>query len=93
MLPVSHVMVSRFESESQDPHQDSPHIKMEYTDITIDKKIPDLIVPLTPLRTYTGPGVIMENIPDVLEAHNIIIDSKLPNYLGCRIPVAGELKS
>ena len=48
-------------------------------------------IPRSSLHLYKGPPVNWDNAPDILQAHNLVKDSKLPNYLGCRIPVDSGL--
>ena len=48
-------------------------------------------IPLTDLKTYKGPKMEVSAVP-LLEAHKIIRNSKLPNFLKCRIPVDTQLK-
>ena len=49
-------------------------------------------IPLTDLKLYTGPDVKWDVVPNVLQAHKIIKDSGLPNFLSSRIPMQGPLK-
>ena len=49
-------------------------------------------IPLTNLRTYTGPENTCKVIPIVVQAHTIIKHSGLLTFLSCRIPVQGPLK-
>ena len=44
-------------------------------------------IPKAPLRVYTGEVVHWQNIPNTLEAHQLIKSTKIPNYMKCRIPV------
>ena len=44
-------------------------------------------VPLTDLKIYTGPPVKWDIVPDIIEAHNLVRQSGVPNFLKCRIPV------
>ena len=48
-------------------------------------------IPRSSLHLYKGPPVNWDNAPDILQAHKLVKDSKLPNYLGCRIPVDSGL--
>ena len=50
-------------------------------------------VPLTPLLLYQGPPKIWQACPDIIQAHKLIQKSGLPNFLSCRIPIQGQLKS
>ena len=49
-------------------------------------------LPYNDLLVYTGQEVIWANIPNIIEAHNLIRKSGLPNFLGQRIPVQSQLK-
>ena len=49
-------------------------------------------IPLTDVKTYQGPPVTWHNNIDILEAHSIIRNSGVPNFLKCRIPVQTQLK-
>ena len=44
-------------------------------------------VPLTDLKVYTGPPVKWDIVSDIIEAHNLVTQSGVPNFLKCRIPV------
>ena len=44
-------------------------------------------LPKSVLKTYTGEVVKWDDTPHILQAHQLIRDSKLPNFLYCRIPV------
>ena len=48
-------------------------------------------IPLNDLQIYNGPDISWQNIPDILEAHKIIRNSGVPNYLKSRIPVPTQL--
>ena len=48
-------------------------------------------IPLNDLKLYNGPDIFWQNIPDVLQAHKIIRDSGVPNFLKSRIPVPTQL--
>ena len=43
------------------------------------------------LRVYTGEVVHWQNIPNTLEAHQLIKATKTPNYMKCCIPVQSGL--
>ena len=67
-----------------------PHIDMKPDDSTpIAKNFG--FIPKSPLQLYTGEVVHWENIPDTLQAHQLIQDTKMPNYMKCRIPVQSGL--
>ena len=48
-------------------------------------------IPKSPLKLYAGSPVIWNELPDILQAHTLVKASKLPNYMGCRIPVNSGL--
>ena len=48
-------------------------------------------VPLTPLQTYQGPTIEWNSIPDVIQAHKIVRQTDLPNFMAARVPVRGQL--
>ena len=48
-------------------------------------------IPLTAIKTYEGPVKIWNVITDLFAAHNLIKASRLPNFLGLRIPVDTNL--
>ena len=48
-------------------------------------------IPLDQFVTYQGPDVYWETIPDIFQAHRLIKDSGIPNFLGHRIPVQTNL--
>ena len=50
-------------------------------------------VPLTDLKTYTGPPVKWDVLPDIIQAHNLVAESGVPNFLKCRIPVETNLNA
>ena len=43
-------------------------------------------VPLTPLTVYEGPPKMWQSCPDIIQAHKIMKETGLPNFLSCRIP-------
>ena len=50
-------------------------------------------VPFTDLKIYTGPPVKWDIVPDIIEAHNLVRQSGVPNFLKCRIPVETSLNA
>ena len=50
-------------------------------------------VPLTDLKIYTGPPVKWDVVPDIIQAHNLVRNSGVPNFLKCRIPVETNLNA
>ena len=44
-------------------------------------------IPLNDLMVYTGPEVIWGSVPDIVEAHEKIQRSGLPNFMHARIPL------
>ena len=48
-------------------------------------------IPLNDLLVYNGPHVSCQKIPDILQAHNTIQHSGVPNFWKARIPVATQL--
>ena len=48
-------------------------------------------IPKSSLRLYTGPTVTWNEVPHIFQAHALVKNSKLPNYMGCRIPVNSGL--
>ena len=51
------------------------------------------LVPLTPRLVYEGSPKIWQACPDIIQAHKLIQESGLPNFLSCRIIIQGQLKS
>ena len=49
-------------------------------------------IPLTTIKTYSGPHVALNKVPEVFRAYNLIKHSGLPNLLYMRIPVQTNLK-
>ena len=49
-------------------------------------------IPFTPIVIYQRPFKVWHSIPDVLEAHKMIRDSGVQNFLRLRIPVNTKLK-
>ena len=49
-------------------------------------------IPKGPLKLYDGNPTTCNCISDIIRAHLMIKDSGIPNYIGCRIPVASNLK-
>ena len=49
-------------------------------------------LPLNDLMVYTGEHITWTKVPSVIEAHKIIKESAIPNFMGARIPVASQLK-
>ena len=48
-------------------------------------------IPKGPLRLYHGDPGVCNRIPDIITAHLLVKICGLPNYLGCRVPVASNL--
>ena len=48
-------------------------------------------LPITDQIVYEGPPTTNAPMSDILQAHSKIRQSQLPNFLGCRIPVKGQL--
>ena len=48
-------------------------------------------LPLNDLMVYTGEEVIWADVPNIIEAHKIIKNLAMPNFMGARIPVSGQL--
>ena len=49
-------------------------------------------IPLTDVKTYQGPPIQWDKEIDILEAHSIIRNSGVPNFLKCRIPIQTQLR-
>ena len=49
------------------------------------------VIPLSPLKIYTGLPTNNQNIPDPLLVHHLVCASGCPNFLGFRIPVHSNL--
>ena len=49
-------------------------------------------IPLTPMLLYQGSHKAWQEVPGILQAHRMIRDSGLPNFLGLRIPGTTNLK-
>ena len=47
-------------------------------------------LPLNNLMFYTGHNIVWSQVPNIVEAHNIVRHSKKPNFMGARIPVASR---
>ena len=48
-------------------------------------------IPKSSLKLYTGPTVTWNEVPHIFQVHASVKTSKLPNYMGCRIPVNSGL--
>ena len=48
-------------------------------------------IPLNDLKVYEGPDIVWKKVPDIIEAHKIIRNSGVPNFLKSRIPVPTQL--
>ena len=49
-------------------------------------------VPFSPIKIFTGEPTYWERIPGIIQAHRLIRQSGLSNFLGFRIPVSTQLK-
>ena len=49
-------------------------------------------IPLTPMLLYQGSHKTWQQVPGVLQAHEMIRERGMPNFLGLRIPVKTNLK-
>ena len=47
-------------------------------------------LPLNNLMVYTGDDIVWSQVPNIVEAHTIVRNSKKPNFMGARIPVASQ---
>ena len=63
-----------------------------YLQCTEQMMVPFGFIPITSLQEYHGPPIHWQTVPDMLKAHKIIIESGLPNFMKCRIPVQTHLK-
>ena len=50
-------------------------------------------IPLNDLHIYKGPAIQWKSVPDIWQANKLIRESKVPNFLNCRIPVKTQLNS
>ena len=48
-------------------------------------------IPLNDLHIYKGPAIQWNSLPDIWQANKLIHESKVPNFLNCRIPVKTQL--
>ena len=48
-------------------------------------------LPLNNLMTYIGEEVTWQEVPSIIEAHKIVRNSAMPNFMGVRIPVDSQL--
>ena len=48
-------------------------------------------IPLNDLHIYKGPEIQWKSLPDIWQANKLIRESKVPNFLNCRIPVKTQL--
>ena len=48
-------------------------------------------IPLNNLHIYKGPAIQWKSLPDIWQANKLIRESKVPNFLNCRIPVKTQL--
>ena len=48
-------------------------------------------IPLNDLHIYKGPDIQWNSLPDIWQANKLIRESKVPNFLNCRIPVKTQL--
>ena len=48
-------------------------------------------IPLNDLRVYKGPQIQWKSLPDIWQANKLIRETKVPNFLNCRIPVKTQL--
>ena len=97
--PISRQILTRnLEPQYVDPILESyvscgdkalPHIDMKPDNSPCSKHFG--FIPKSHLQVYTGEVVHWENIPDTLQAHQLIKDTKMPNYMKCRIPVQSGL--
>ena len=49
-------------------------------------------IPSNHISLFDGTPTYWEKIPDIIQAHKLIRDSGLPNFLGLHIPVGTRLK-
>ena len=48
-------------------------------------------IPLNDLQVYKGPQIQWKSLPDIWQANKLIRETKVPNFLNCRIPVKTQL--
>ena len=49
-------------------------------------------IPVSEIVSFDGTPTYLKEVPNIIQAHNLIRNSGLPNFLGLRIPVATRLK-
>ena len=49
-------------------------------------------IPLSEIASFNGTPMYWKEVPNIIQAHKLIRNSGLPNFLGLRIPVATRLK-
>ena len=69
------------------------HLCQDYNNCIQQTGLEVGFVPFTPLTVYQGSPKILQACPDIIEAHKLIKKSGMPNFMSCRIPVQGHLKS
>ena len=50
-------------------------------------------LPITDHLTYQGPDTYNNPVTDIFDLHRKVRNSKIPNFLGCRVPLKGQLNS
>ena len=50
-------------------------------------------IALNDLKIYRGPEVTWKQIPSIIQAHKLIRQSGVPNFLNCRIPGSNPIES
>ena len=69
------------------------HLCQDYNNCTQQSGSEVGFVPFTPLMVYQSSPKIWQACPDIIEAHKLIKKSGMPNFMSCRIPVQGQIKS
>ena len=49
-------------------------------------------IPYNGLLRYTGPNIVWASVPDIVQAHQLVRQSGMPNFMQVRIPVNSQLK-
>ena len=82
-----------FDNEKLPPHiYANRHFCGDYNRFMQQSPVELGFIPLTDLKLYQGPEKRWTVVPDLIQAHEMVRSSGMPNFLSCRIPVPGPLR-
>ena len=64
---------------------------VDYKNCLNQNKLGFGFIPYNDLMVYTGQEVVWGSVPDIIQAHNLVRRSAMPNFMKLRVPVTSQL--